>query len=75
MLSRIGPRSLAGQLMLVLALALLLAQAVNLALLVRAARQERLTSIAAGAAAQIARGWGLSWAYSSSSASMLRLRV
>lgn len=54
MLSRIGPRSLAGQLMLVLALALLLAQAVNLALLVRAARQERLTSIAAGAAAQIA---------------------
>lgn len=54
MLKRIGPKSLAGQLMLVLVLALLLAQAVNLALLVRAARQERLTSIAAGAAAQIA---------------------
>ena len=51
---RIGPKSLAGQLMLVLALALLLAQAVNLALLVRASRQERLTSVAAGAAAQIA---------------------
>ncbi len=54
MLRRIGPKSLAGQLMLVLALALLLAQAVNLALLVRASRQERLTSVAAGAAAQIA---------------------
>ena len=54
MLRRIGPKSLAGQLMLVLVLALLLAQAVNLALLVRAARQERLTSVAAAAAAQIA---------------------
>lgn len=54
MLRRIGPKSLAGQLMLVLALALLLAQAINLALLVRAARQERLTSVAAAAAAQIA---------------------
>ncbi len=54
MLRYLGPKSLAGQLMLVLALALLLAQAVNLALLVRASRQERLTSVAAGAAAQIA---------------------
>lgn len=54
MLRRIGPKSLAGQLMLVLVLALLLAQAVNLALLVRASRQERLTSVAAAAAAQIA---------------------
>ncbi len=54
MLRRIGPNSLAGQLMLVLVVALLLAQAFNLALLVRASRQERLTSVAAGAAAQIA---------------------
>lgn len=50
---RIGPRSLAGQLMLVTALALLLAQAVNLALLVRGQRHERAATIAAGAAVQI----------------------
>jgi hypothetical protein len=53
MMPRIGPRSLAGQLMLVTALALLLAQAVNLALLVRGQRHERVAAIAAGAAAQI----------------------
>jgi len=50
---RIGPRSLAGQLMLVTALALLLAQAINLALLVRCQRHERVAAIAAGAAVQI----------------------
>lgn len=54
MLRRLAPRSLAGQLMLVLALALVLAQAINLGLLVRAAGAERLASIASGAAAQIA---------------------
>lgn len=54
MLGRLIPKSLAGQLMLVLVLSLLLAQAVNLALLVQAARAERLASIAAGSAAQIA---------------------
>lgn len=54
MLRRLSPKSLAGQLMLVLVLSLLLAQAVNLALLVQASRQERVASIAAGAASQIA---------------------
>ncbi|QJQ33245.1 HAMP domain-containing protein [Sphingomonas lacunae] len=50
---RIGPRSLAGQLMLVTAIALMLAQAINLALLVQSQRHERVAAIAAGAAAQI----------------------
>lgn len=54
MVRRLAPKSLAGQLMLVLVLSLLLAQAVNLALLVQASRQERIASIAAGAASQIA---------------------
>ncbi|MEQ1724663.1 MAG: ATP-binding protein [Sphingopyxis sp.] len=49
----IGPRSLGGQLMLVAALALMLAQAINLALLVNGQRQERLSTIASGAAVRI----------------------
>ncbi len=48
-----GPRSLAGQLTLVAALALVAAQLVNMALLVQAQRQERLSAIAAAAAAQL----------------------
>lgn len=52
-MARFGPRSLAGQLMLVTALALLLAQAINLGLLVRGQRHERVAAIAAGAAVQI----------------------
>lgn len=51
---RLWPRSLSGQLMLVTAIALLVAQAINLTLLVRAQRSERIASVAAGAAAQIA---------------------
>lgn len=54
MIRAILPKSLAGQLMLVTALALMLAQAVNLTLLVRAQRAETLASIAAGGASQIA---------------------
>lgn len=49
-----GPRSLAGQLMLVTALALLLAQVVNLGLIVRNQGRERTGAIAIGAAVQIA---------------------
>lgn len=49
----LGPRSLGGQLMLVAALALMLAQAINLALLVNGQRQERLSTIASGAAVRI----------------------
>ena len=51
---RLWPRSLSGQLMLVTAIALLVAQAINLTLLVQAQRSERVASVAAGAAAQIA---------------------
>jgi hypothetical protein len=51
---RLWPRSLSAQLMLVTAIALLVAQALNLTLLVRAQRSERIASVAAGAAAQIA---------------------
>ncbi len=54
MIRAILPKSLAGQLMLVTALALMAAQAVNLTLLVRAQRAETLASIAAGGASQIA---------------------
>ncbi len=54
MIRRLRPKSLAGQLMLVTALALLAAQAVNLTLLVRAQRGEWQASVAAGAAARIA---------------------
>lgn len=54
MIRAILPKSLAGQLMLVTALALMVAQAVNLTLLVRAQRAETLASIAAGGASQIA---------------------
>lgn len=53
MLRALGLRSLAGQLVLVAALSLLLAQAINLALLVNGQRQERLSTIASGAAVQI----------------------
>lgn len=49
----IGLRSLGGQLMLVAAVSLMVAQAINLALLVRGGRQERLSTIAAGAAVTI----------------------
>lgn len=51
---QLWPRSLSGQLMLVTAIALLVAQAINLTLLVQAQRSERVASVAAGAAAQIA---------------------
>ncbi len=54
MIRAILPKSLAGQLMLVTALALMAAQAVNLTLLVRAQRAETLASIAAGGASQLA---------------------
>jgi len=53
---RLFPRSLAGQLMAVTAVALLLAQAVNFALLIGAQREERLGALAAGAAAHINEG-------------------
>ncbi|MEQ1688348.1 MAG: ATP-binding protein [Sphingopyxis sp.] len=49
----IDPRSLGGQLMLVAALALMIAQTINLALLVNGQRQERLSTIATGAAVTI----------------------
>jgi signal transduction histidine kinase len=48
------PKTIAGQLMLATALALLLAQAVNIVLLARAQAGEWQASVAAGAAAQIA---------------------
>lgn len=51
---RLWPRSLAGQLMLVTALALFVGQVINLGLLLRAESAGRLGSIAAGSAAQIA---------------------
>ncbi len=54
MIRRLWPSSLAGQLMLVTALALMIAQSVNFVALVAAQRDARLASIAGGAAAQIA---------------------
>ena len=53
MMWRKGSRKLADQLMLVTASALLLAQGINLGLLIRAQQHERVGAIAAGAAAQI----------------------
>jgi signal transduction histidine kinase len=53
MMGRFGPRKLADQLMLVTASALLLAQGINLGLLIRSQQHERIGAIAAGAAAQI----------------------
>ena len=51
---RFGPKSLAGQLMLATALTLLIAQAINLALLLGSQRDERHTMIASSAATLIA---------------------
>lgn len=54
LIPRLWPRSLVGQLLLAAAAALLIAQAINLTLLIYAQREERLSAIAGAAAAQIA---------------------